>query len=190
MTAAPDTPGARTRGAGHLVIRRSRPGQLRNLAVLALFVVAYVVGSATGVLTGWIVAYGIVVFGAVFLVGLVGVARSGPAAPPLLVLGPEGIEVPGARTVNWSELAGVRLSGLRPRWLFWFSFGATWVSFLPRLGVELPGIGTRRRRPARNGWATRVWGSPMTLALSTTTVTATDVLRAVTDLSTVPVIRA
>lgn len=178
-------------GSG-LVVRRSRRRQLPALLLLAGFFVAYVIGGVTGVLTAWILALGLAVFGLAVTLLLVEMARSGAGSAPLLRVRTEGVEVYGARTVPWSEFAGVRVSRMRPRWLFPFSLGYHYVTFLPQPGVSLPKIGVRTITEwlgVTSSTPARLWGSEMVLATATTTVTADQVADAVDLFGHVPIHR-
>lgn len=136
-----------------LMVRRSRGNGWVTVAVIVSTSVFGLLNIATGDFTTRLRTPAVVFFSATLLLALsiaVDVARSGPRSAPLLVIGPDGITVPGAPTVPWSDIAAIRMtrSG-RPSTI-------RGVAFLPRPGHQLPGVrasgraqsaGAPRRRP-------------------------------------------
>ena len=100
-----------------LVVSPSARGHILTAVPIALFLSLYVIGGMTGLLDGPLVLAGVVIFGAVLVVGIVG-ARRARGAPWELRLDASGITVRGHPPVPWSDLAEVRVTGLRPRWFF------------------------------------------------------------------------
>lgn len=100
-----------------LVVSPSARGHILTAVPIALFLSLYVIGGMTGLLDGPLVLAGVVIFGAVLVVGIVG-ARRARGAPWELRLDASAITVRGHPPVPWSDLAEVRVTGLRPRWFF------------------------------------------------------------------------
>lgn len=147
--------------ADDLVVRRSRRRQLPALLGLSAFLVGIAAGALAGFVTGWVVAFGIAVFTVVLGIGLVDLARSGPASPALLRISRAGVDIPDVAAIPWSDLDDVRVVPVRwpPRYSV--------VAFIPRAGVMLPTIprsrlstGAMRGTPAA---LTSRYGSPLVL---------------------------
>ena len=75
--------------------------------------------------------------GAIRTFGIYSLTRARHASWELL-LDRDGVTVRGHSTKPWSDFAEVRVSGMRPRWIYWFSFGYRVVSFIGKPDVELP----------------------------------------------------
>jgi len=110
-----------------------------TLLFLGLIFGLYLVLGVAGVLATPIVILGVVVFGVVLIVGGVTALRARNSQWELR-LDPAGLTVRGHRLVPWADLAEMRITGLHPRWLFWFSAGYRVVSFIGKPGVELPAL--------------------------------------------------
>jgi hypothetical protein len=122
-----------------LLISQSPRRQLPTLGIIAALLCGYVLLGAFGVISRWLMWVGVVVFGAVLLIGLFGVVRA-RAASWELRLDPDGVTVRGNSSRPWSDVAEVRVTGMRPGWFFFVSFGYRVVAFIGRPGVELPAL--------------------------------------------------
>jgi hypothetical protein len=120
-----------------LLISPSVRGHLTNLGILAAILCGYVVFGVFGVIGRGLMWSGVAVFGAILAFGIYPMAR---ALHPSweLRLDRKGLTVRGHSTKPWSDFAEVRVSGMRPRWIFWCSLGFRVVSFIGKPGVELP----------------------------------------------------
>ena len=155
-----------TQPAGALVVSLSARGQVRPVVSIALFLLCYPVLWRLGLIPGWLALAGILVFGAMGVFGGVVALRSRRWGW-VLRLDEGGVTVRDHERVPWSDLSGVTVTSLRPRWLSdppWFV--RRWrrpdpypvVALLPRPGVDLPAprlpggpgprdrLGTLRRR--------------------------------------------
>lgn len=122
-----------------LVVRPSLKRQLPLAAVFGVLVCVYVVLGVSGVVPGWIAVLGVVASGTVLVVCAVNLRKARRAEWELRLDG-SGVTVRGHETVPWTDIAEVRVSGMKPRWLFWFSLGFRVVSFIGRPGVQLPSL--------------------------------------------------
>lgn len=109
-----------------------------------------------------------------------------------LRLGPDGVTLQGRPERPWADVAEVRITGLRPRWLVPWSFGLRVVSFAARPGVELPALPSARLVGPLGRWSaamrSRWYGSQlilMPLVFDTSTQTVVDTVRRFSD---VPVV--
>lgn len=161
--------------------------QVRALVELSVFGVLAVVGWATGTLPTWLGAAVTVLFGALVVVGLVGLRRTGTGRLAAR-LDVDGITVVGARTVPWTDLTAVVVGPQRPRWLVGARRLAI-VSFLPRPGIELPGPPQPSGRPL--GWAMglreRFYGTNLLLAKSALVADPDEIADAAHDIGGLPV---
>ncbi|MPQ97398.1 hypothetical protein GB931_05550 [Modestobacter sp. I12A-02628] len=118
-----------------VLVSPSARRRLPTLGVLALFLGAYLLLGAAGLVEPWLVWAGVIVFGTILLVGLAGSvrARGAPAGRG---------RRHGARRWHdpWSDVAEVRVTGLQPRWLFVVSLGYRVVAVVGRPGVQLPAL--------------------------------------------------
>ena len=173
-----------------LLISPSARRQLPSLAAIAAFLAAYAALGAAGVLEGWLVWVGVLVFGTVLVVGVVTLLWS-RRAPWELRLAPDGVTVRGRDAVPWSDLAEVRVTGLRPRWVFLSSFGVRVVSFVPRPGVELTPLPSARLTGPLERWSAgrraSWYGSQLVVLPSGMDASASTIADAVSRLSEVPV---
>lgn len=111
--------------------------QLPTLGIIAAFLCAYMLLGSFGVISPWLMWAGVAIFGAVLLIGLYGVVR-GRNASWELRLDRHGVTVRGDATRPWSDIAEVRVTGLRPGWLFIVSLGYRVVAFIGQSGLEMP----------------------------------------------------
>jgi hypothetical protein len=177
--------------ADALLVSQSPRRQLPAVGFIAAILCVYVLLGAFGVIAGWEMWLGVAVLGAVLLIGLYGVIRARSASWDLR-LDREGLTVRGHGTRPWSDVAEVRVTGMRPRWIFLFSLGYRVVAFVGQPGVELPTlpsakVGGRAVGSARlqNRW----YGSQLLLmphACDASTETLVDAVRRFSD---VPVVQ-
>ncbi|MDN7122178.1 hypothetical protein INN71_12345 [Nocardioides sp. ChNu-153] len=126
-----------------LHVSPSARGQLPVVAALVAVWCFYPVLGLTGVIGPWLVVIGMVVFGWVVLLGVRSVLRTRRSSWELR-LDHDGVTVRDHPTVPWSGLRQVRVTGLRPRWMFWASFGYRVVAFVGRPGIDLPSLPSSR----------------------------------------------
>jgi len=171
--------------AGDLVARRSRAGFVPLAVFFAAATAAYVVLGVTGYQPSWLAVVGVVLFGG-FLVATVVMAVRAPALAPELRMDAGGVGFRSGARARWDDLAEVRITGMRPRWLFWSSFGFRVVTFVLRPGAPVQG----RAGP---GWQQRLhrhrYGSHLHVMPYALTVSADDLAAAATRLGGVPVVR-
>ena len=176
-----------------LVIRQSPRRQLPAVAAIAAVLAGYVALGAADVLPRWIVLSGVVVFGVVLVVGLITLLRA-RRAPEELRLDAAGVTARGAALRPWSDIAEVRVTGLRPRWVFPVSLGYRMVTFVPRPGIVLTPLPSARLRGRLESWAAarrdRWYGSQLIVAPYAFDATTEELLDAVRRFSDVPVRRA
>ena len=98
-------------------LRPSVRGQLPALGVLVGFLVFEVVIAVRGLLEPWLAIVCPAVFVVVLAIGVVSVVRSRGKRWQLRC-GTDGVEARGFEAVPWSALAEVRISRLRPSWLY------------------------------------------------------------------------
>lgn len=122
-----------------LLVSQSPRRQLPTLGIIAAFLCAYILLGAFGVIAGWLMWAGVAVFGAVLLIGLHGIVKARASSWDLR-LDRAGVTVRGHETRPWSDVAEVRITGMRPRWLFSVSFGYRVVAFIGQPGVHLPAL--------------------------------------------------
>lgn len=174
-----------------LLVSQSARRQLPALVIIAAILCAYVVLGAFGLLAGWLMWLGVAVFGAVLAIGTYGLVKARNAQWELR-LDPDGLTVRGHATRPWSDVAEVRVTGLRPRWFFLVSLGYRVVAFVGQPGVQLPTlpsaeIGGRARGSAR--LAERWYGSQLLLMPHAFDASTDAVVDAVQRFSDVPVVR-
>lgn len=173
-----------------LLVRPSARAQAPTLLGLGLAFVLYAVLGAIGALAAPIAVSGVLVFGGVVAVGGRQVVRARDA-PWELRLDAAGVTVHGHRTVPWTDLAEVRVTGLLPRWFFWFSLGYRVVSFVPQPGVQLPALPSTSWRGRTEQRATRTrqrrYGSTLIVLPYAMNASAGDVTDSVRQWSTLPV---
>lgn len=126
-----------------LLISQSPRRQLPTFGVIAAVLCVYVLLGAFGVFPRWLMWYGVAVFGVLLLIGLYGLVRARGASWELR-LDPDGVSVRGQATRPWSDFAEVRVTGMRPRWIFLVSLGYRVVAFVGQPGVELPTLPSAR----------------------------------------------
>lgn len=120
-----------------LLVSQSSKRQLPTLGVIAAILCVYALLGAIGGIPPRLMWFGIAVFGTVLIVGVYGAARARGASWELQ-LDPDGVTVCGHAMRPWSDIAEVRVTGLRPRWFFFLSLGYRVVAFVGKPGVELP----------------------------------------------------
>jgi hypothetical protein len=174
-----------------LLISQSPRRQLTTVGIIAAILCVYVLLGAFGVIAGWETWLGVAVFGGILLIGLIGVLRARSASWELR-LDREGVTVRGHGTRPWSDIAEVRVTGLHPRWIFFFSLGYRVVAFIGQSGVELPTLPSTRIGGRRVGSArlqNRWYGSQLLLMPQAFDASTETVLDAVKRFSDVPVVR-
>jgi hypothetical protein len=122
-----------------LLVTQSSRRQLPTVGIIAAFLCAYVLLGAFGVIEGWLMWAGVAVFGAVLVIGLYGAAKARTSSWELR-LDREGVTARGHATRPWADVAEVRVTGMRPRWFFFVSFGYRVVAFVGKPGVHLPAL--------------------------------------------------
>jgi hypothetical protein len=180
--------------SGAFLVRPSIKGQLPALGVLAGFLVFEVFIAVRGLLEPWLAVACPAVFVVILGIGIVSVVRSW-RQPWQLRCGPDGVEARGFEPVPWSALAQVRISPLRPRWLYFATPGRhRVVTFVPRQGVSVPAVtvfDTLSRRGTSSKWAarwhTRRYGSPFVVFTQTVDATPEEFAEAIRALTDVPV---
>lgn len=129
-----------------LVVSLSARGQVCPVVGIGLFLLAALVLWRLDLLPGWLALVSGVEFGAIVVLGTVVALRSRRWGW-VLRLDEDGVTVRDHERVPWSDLSGVTVTSMRPRWLFdppWLV--RRWrrpdrypvVALLPRSGVELP----------------------------------------------------
>ncbi len=178
-----------------LLVRPSIKGQLPTLGMLTAFLVFEVFVAVRGLLEPWLAFACPAVFVVVVAMGIVSLMRS-RGKPWQLRFGADGVEARGFEPVPWSALAQVRVSRLRPRWLYFAAPGRYWVvTFVPRHGLSVPAVavfdplsrrGALSDRVAR--WQTKRYGSPFCVFTHTVDATPEEIVEAIRRLTDVPVI--
>jgi len=172
-----------------LFVSQSPKRQLPTVGIIAAFLCVYVLLGAFGVIAGWLMWAGIAVFGAVLLIGLYGLVKARDSSWELR-LDPEGVTVRGQETRPWSDVAEVCITGMRPKWLFFMSFGYRVVTFVGQPGVELPALPSARLGNRLGGSARlqeRWYGSHLLLMPHAFDTSTEDIVDAVQRFSDVPV---
>ena len=173
-----------------LTVAWSVKKQLWSQIALALFAGVYAVGWATGFLEVWIAVPGLVVFGGALAYGGVVIWRM-RSQDWVLRLDRNGVTVRDHGLVPWSDIAEVRVTGLQPSW--YFVFFRRWtavVSFIGREGVDLPAPpfpGRPRHRWLR-AMGRRLYGTDLMVMPSAMTVSLSELLAGVVELSDTPVV--
>lgn len=176
-----------------LLVRPSIKGQLPALGLLAGFLVFEVFIALRGLLEPWLAIACPALFVVVLVLGTVSLVRS-RGKPWQLRCGPDGVEARGFEPVPWSALAEVRISRLRPRWLYFLTPGRV-VTFVPRQGASVPAVavfdplsprGASSKWAAR--WQTRHYGSPFVVFTHTVDATAEQIAEAIRGVTDVPVV--
>ena len=163
-------------------LRLSAWAQLVPLIGIALFLCMYVAFGVAGMIGMPLAVAGIVIFGAVLIVGTVGVLKVRGSRWELR-LDKEGVTVRGHELIPWAEFVEVRVTGMRPRWIFWASkfLGYRMVSFIGKPGVTVPpmpsfsyaGSFERRAGKVRVRWyGSRLVIMPRSMNVPTAAITA------------------
>jgi len=182
------TPGV----ADALLISQSPRRQLPTLAIMAAFLTAYVLLGVFGVISGWLVWLGVIVFAAGLLIGLYGVVSARNSSWELR-LDRDGVTVRGYVTRPWSDVAEVRVTGLRPKWFFVASLDYRVVAFVGRPGVALPALPSASfngRAVGSSRVRERWYGSQLLLMPHGFDSSTGDIVDAVRRFSDVPVLRS
>jgi hypothetical protein len=171
-----------------LVVSQSPRRQLPTSGILAAFLCAYVLLGAFGVISPWLVWAGVAVFGVLLLLGLYGAVRARGASWELR-LDADGVTVRGCPTRPWSDVAEVRVTGMRPRWIFIVPLGYRVVAFIGQPGVDLPTLPSTRGAGGSARLRERWYGTQLLLMPYAFDASAEAVLDAVGRFSDVPVRR-
>ncbi|WP_091178176.1 hypothetical protein [Microlunatus flavus] len=169
-----------------LEVRWSRSKQVGPLVLLGVFFLAVLLAWVFHVVPGWLGALDTVLFGGVVVYGLVSLRRIRPDVA-VARLDEEGVTVPGARTVPWSDLRQVVVGPMRPAW-FLGSRRLQVVSFLPHAGADLPGPpGPVNPQRWGRGFRERLYGTNLLLLSSATSVDGREIAQAAHELGGLPV---
>jgi hypothetical protein len=174
-----------------LLIRQSARRQLPSLLGIAVVLTIYVLLGVFGNLDRWLMWMGVIVFGSSLVAGLIGLVIAHRSSWELR-LDPDGVTVAGQAVRPWSDFAEVRITGMRPRWIFWWSFGYRVVSFIGKPGVVLPTLPSIKRAGALGGSARlrdRWYGTQLILMPQTLDASTDTIANAVQRFSDVPVRR-
>jgi hypothetical protein len=185
-----DGPMTRSDVGDALIVSQSPRRQLPTLAIIAAILCAYILLGVFGDGSGWLTWAGVAVFGAALLIGLYGLVKA-RHAPWELRLDREGVTVRGHGTRPWSDVAEVRITGMRPRWLFFVSLGYRVVAFVGHPGVQLPALPSSRLGKRLGGSARlqeRWYGTHLLLMPNTFDASTETLVDAVTRFSDVPVV--
>lgn len=173
-----------------LLVRPSSRAQRPALVFFGALLCLYLFGGATGVIGARLVVLGVVVFGVMLLIGGVAALKARRSQWELRLDG-SGLTVRSHAPVPWADIAEVKVTGLRPRWLFWSSFGYRVVSFVGTPGVELPALpstswrGSLERRSGK--WRERLYGSRLVVMPHAMDASTEDIIASVRRWSDVPV---
>ena len=177
-----------------LEIGLSVAGQLRPIALLAPFLLAYPLGWVLDIIPGWLALAGVLVFAVFIVFGLITAFRS-RSRGWVVRLEPAGVTVRDRDRdrdrVAWTDLARVKVTGLQPGWFFLLGRRRyPVVALIPRPGVTLPalhlpgGPGPRDRLgPARE----RLYGTRLVLAPHAMSASVDEVATAARDWGHLPV---
>ena len=175
-----------------VVVRASARAQLPAFIAIALFACGYAVGGLTGVIGAGLAVAGVVIFGGVLIVGAVGLRRI-RSSPWEVRLEQQGVTVRGHEVVPWADFTEVRVTGMRPQWIFWASklVGYRVVAFIATPGVVVPPLPSssywgsleRRAGKVRERW----YGSRLVIMPRTTNVPIAAITAAVQGFSEVPI---
>ncbi|MFW6775001.1 hypothetical protein ACOACO_11985 [Nocardioides sp. CPCC 205120] len=173
------------------------PSARRQLPTVALLVglwCLYPVLGLTGLIGPWLVAFGTVVLGWAVLLGVRSVLRARRSSWELR-LDRDGVTVRDHPTVPWSQVDEVRITRMRPRWLFLASRHRV-VAVVGRPGVELAALPSSRLAGpvvVAGGLGARLrhrwYGTQLLLMPSAVDASATTIAEAVQRFSEVPVRR-
>lgn len=176
-----------------LLLRPSIKGQLPSLGVLVVFLMFEVFIALRGLLAPWLAIACPAVFVVVLALSVVSLVRS-RGKPWQLRCGPDGVEARGFATVPWPALAEVRISRLKPRWLYLLTPGRV-VAFVPRDRAAVPAIAIfdsmSRRRTTSNRFAqshAKRYGSSFVVFTYTIDASPEEIAAAIRALSYVPVV--
>ena len=152
-----------------------------SVAALTAFLSLYVVGWVTGFLHPGLAIFGIVVLGSGVSLGVWSWWRSRHAGW-VLRLDRGGVTVRDRPCTPWTDIAQVRVSQLKPSWLFWAGRRRLpVVAFIPRPGVELPWVRSPGQPSFRWQRATsqKLYGTPLAILASVTTAGVAEILTSV-----------
>lgn len=173
-----------------LCVSQSPRRQLSTLGPIAVILCAYVLLGVFNVVDGWLMWLGIAVFGAILLIGIYGVFRARTSSWELR-LDEQGATAHGSPTMPWSDLVEVRVTGLRPHWLF-LARRPQVVAFVGRPGVVMPSLPSARGTSMANRSTRlreRLYGTQMLLITQAFDAPTDTILDAVERFSDVPVVR-
>jgi len=177
---------------GAVVVRASLRAQLPALIAIGLIACGYAAAGLTGVIGVGLAVAGIVIFGGVLITGAV-VLRRIRRSPWEVRLEPQGVTVRGHEVVPWADFTEVRVTGMRPQWIFWASklLGYRVVSFIATPGVvvaPLPSFSYRGSFERRAGKVRERWyGSRLVIPPRTTNMPIAAIAAAVRRFSEVPI---
>jgi hypothetical protein len=180
---------SRPEASDALVVSQSPRRQLPSVGFIAAILCAYVLLGAFGVIARGLMWMGVAVFGAGVLIGLSGAVRARGASWDLR-LDPDGVTVRGHATRPWSDFAEVRVTGMRPAWLFIVSLGYRVVAFVGQSGVDLPTLPSAKLFGRFGGSARlreRWYGSQLLLMPHAFDASTREIVDAVRRFSDVPV---
>jgi len=171
--------------AGELVARRSRAGFVPLAVFFAAATAGYLLLGVNGVYGAWLAVPGAALFGAGLVVTVVMALRA-PSVGVELRLDAEGVWFRSGAGAQWEDVEEVRITGMRPRWLFWSSLGYRVVAFVLRPGAPAQGrAGARWQRALQRRW----YGTHLLVMPYALTVSADDLAAAATRLGGVLVVR-
>jgi len=162
-----------------LEISLSVRGQLRPVGLLVVFLIAYPVAWATGLIPGWLAAVGAVVFATIITFGLITALRSRRFGW-VLRMSASGVTVRHrGPEIPWSDLDSIAVTGMKPSWFYLVGRRRyPVVAFLPRPGVTLPALrlpGGPGPRDAYGELRERLYGTHLVLMPHAMTATADDI---------------
>jgi hypothetical protein len=175
-----------------LLVSQSPKRQLPSVGIIAAFLCAYVLLGTSGVIPGWLMWVGVAVVGGVLLIGLYGVVKARNSSWELR-LDRDGVTVRGETTKPWSDIAELRITGLRPSWFFVVSLGYRVVAFVGQPGVELPTLPSAKLGGRAVGSARlreQWYGTQLLLMPHAFDASTQDIVDAVQRFSDVPVLRS
>lgn len=123
-----------------LEIGLSVVGQLRPIALLTLFLLAYPLGWTLDLIPGWLALVGVLAFAIIIVFGLITALRS-RSRGWVVRLEPAGVTVRDHDQIPWTDLERVKVTGLQPGWFFLLGRRRyPVVALIPRPGVTLPAL--------------------------------------------------
>lgn len=177
-----------------LLVSQSFKSQVPIYGILLLAFIAYPLLGLLGLIGTDIVILGVVSFGVILGFGAYINLRN-RKIPWELKVDAQGVTVHESRVVPWEDFAEVRLSGMKPSWLFFSIFNRFKViAFVPKAGVKVSPAPLTSYRGRFEGFSARkrthVYGSPLVIMPYATNKTADQIIKAVEQFSTVRVVRS